>query len=241
MEEGNMIEAGVLLDQYGRAIYWHLPEGRSAGHLPDSRALWDVIWEHREHVAGFAHTHPGTGFPSPSAEDLTTFLAIEAALGRRLDWWILSEDAVVCIQRSLTGSGSDYHPYSTIQWSHLSTRPFWAIRLRELSGFPPGKWAGRYSHPGPCPSTGDDFSKERLRRNSWISKHRAYLLARCLDELEYKDPGSMSLAERVCYILATELLDGESKEGNPWPTTRPLDESLISWEDSRYKDSKERK
>lgn len=84
------IEAGVVLDLKGEPLHWHLPPGRSVGGLPDSRRLWDVIWENRDNISGIAHSHPGKGKPGPSYEDVTTFSAIEAALGRRLDWWIVS-------------------------------------------------------------------------------------------------------------------------------------------------------
>lgn len=88
------LETGVVVGKNGRAIMWHVPEGRSAGSLPDSRGLWKCMWEHREELVGFAHSHPGKGKPWPSYEDLTTFSAVEAALGRRLRWWITSEDGL---------------------------------------------------------------------------------------------------------------------------------------------------
>jgi len=87
-----MIEAGVLIAKNGEPIHWHLPPGRTSGSIPDTRTLWDVIWENRDYVLGFAHSHPGGGVPSPSLTDLTTFAAIEAALGRRLLWWITSSE-----------------------------------------------------------------------------------------------------------------------------------------------------
>jgi hypothetical protein len=61
--------------------------------LPDSRDLWDVIQENKDRVMGFAHSHPGSGIPAPSFEDVSTFAAIEAALGKRLVWWITSSDS----------------------------------------------------------------------------------------------------------------------------------------------------
>jgi proteasome lid subunit RPN8/RPN11 len=62
--------------------------------LPDSRGLWDIFWENRDRLSGFAHSHPGAGVPWPSGTDLTTFRAVEAALGRRLQWWIVTLDQV---------------------------------------------------------------------------------------------------------------------------------------------------
>ena len=90
-----MIEAAVLVDRLGAPLAWHLPPGRSATAIPDSRDLWESMWTHREILGGLAHTHPGSGEPHPSREDLTTFAACEAALGIRLDWWIATSDRVI--------------------------------------------------------------------------------------------------------------------------------------------------
>jgi hypothetical protein len=102
-----MIEAGVVIGSWGGnqkdlPLYWHTPTGRSAGHLPDSQDLWGAIWQAYELgiLQGFAHSHPGSGIPSPSETDLTSFAAIEAALGKRLDWWITSADHVVLLRWS---------------------------------------------------------------------------------------------------------------------------------------------
>ena len=89
------IEAGVVIDLKGEPIFWHLPEERTGGSLPDSRKLWDVIWENRENLMGFAHSHPGWGMPGPSWTDVTTFSAVEKALDKRLDWWITSSDRII--------------------------------------------------------------------------------------------------------------------------------------------------
>lgn len=75
-----MIEVGVVIGLDFRPRYWHLPPGRTAGSIPDTRSLWDVLWEQRADVAGFAHSHPGSGVPGPSHTDVTTFAAIEAGL-----------------------------------------------------------------------------------------------------------------------------------------------------------------
>ena len=87
-----MIEAGVVLGFNNEPVHWHLPPGRSTGHIPDTRSLWDVLWEHRATVTGFAHSHPGAGRIGPSREDITTFSAVELALGRRLQWWIINRN-----------------------------------------------------------------------------------------------------------------------------------------------------
>jgi hypothetical protein len=92
-----MIEVGAVIKKNGEVLHWHQPEGRTGGSIPDTRSLWDVLWENRDIVMGFAHSHPGSGIPLPSHTDVTTFAAIEAALGRRLFWWITSStDAIAC-------------------------------------------------------------------------------------------------------------------------------------------------
>lgn len=87
-------EAAVVLvdvDGIPTPVYWHLPHGRTAVEIPDDVALWDVLWQNRARLVGVAHTHPGSGTPAPSGTDLTTFAAIERALGRTLTWWIVNE------------------------------------------------------------------------------------------------------------------------------------------------------
>jgi len=125
------IEAGVVLDLEGKPIFWHLPPGRTGGSLPDSSELWDVLWENRRRLSGFAHSHPGAGEPGPSYTDVTTFQAIESALGRRIDWWITSSDHVALFR----WVGPDKYSYQGIL---MRTEPDWANRLRELSQ-PPTK------------------------------------------------------------------------------------------------------
>lgn len=120
-----MIEAGVLLDRDGNPLHWHLPPNRSGAFLPDSRDLWDIIWENRKNLSGFAHSHPGFGVPLPSYTDLTTFAAVEAGLGQRLDWWIVSGDKL-----SLTGYDGD--TYITLSRSEC---PSWMEELRKLSNY----------------------------------------------------------------------------------------------------------
>jgi len=121
-----MIEAGVVINKHGDPLFWHLPEGRSAGSLPDSRTLWQVLWDafKADTLLGFAH--PGSGVPGPSYSDVTTFAAVEAAIGRRLDWWITSSDHVVLLH----WAGPDKLSYrSTI----VTEAPSWVAELRRLS------------------------------------------------------------------------------------------------------------
>lgn len=121
-----MREAGVVIGGDGEPIFWHSPAARSAVSLPDSRLLWDVLFENRERLSGFAHSHPGGGTPGPSYEDVTTFAAVEAGLGRRLLWWIASADEVVV----LWWVGPERLAYAR---ATLEEAPTWVAELRRLS------------------------------------------------------------------------------------------------------------
>lgn len=124
-----MMEAGVVFNSQGDPIYWHLPGSRTSVALPDSRDLWDVLWENRNDLGGFAHSHPGSGTPGPSYEDVTTFAAIEAALGKRLAWWIISEDAVVVTVWEGPNRLSYGHPVEI----EYAVSPDWLTELRRVS------------------------------------------------------------------------------------------------------------
>lgn len=124
-----MMEAGVVIVG-GKPVYWHLPEGRTFGSIPDSRDLWDFIWEHRHTVDGFAHSHPGDGWPAPSHTDVTTFRAIEQALGRKLKWWITSRTHMVLLTHE--GPGPVYGSQSLLG----DEEPAWIWKLREHSYVP---------------------------------------------------------------------------------------------------------
>lgn len=87
------MEAAVVLGWDWRPIHFHTPAGRTGGSLPDSHDLWSVIWENRRRVLGVAHSHPGSGMPAPSHEDVTTFSAVERGLGVRLIWPIVTLDS----------------------------------------------------------------------------------------------------------------------------------------------------
>jgi proteasome lid subunit RPN8/RPN11 len=123
------IEAGAVISINSEVIFWHLPAGRTAVSIPDTRMLWDVLWDNRKVLAGFAHSHPGYGVPVPSGTDITTFLAIEQALGRRLQWWITSEDRLINCMRF----GGTTPRYGSIV---VSQEPHWAVQLRRMSRTP---------------------------------------------------------------------------------------------------------
>lgn len=115
-----MIEVAVVIDRQGKPIHWHLPPGRTGASIPDSPDLWQIIWENRDNILGIAHSHPGMGWPSPSGTDISTFNAIELALGRQLIWWICSENHCVA--------------YTTLEHGEpeFSSDP-WLPELRRLS------------------------------------------------------------------------------------------------------------
>lgn len=100
-------ESGCVVNASG-PVFWHLPPGRRADFLPDSRDLWEVLWEHRaDEGLGYAHSHPGSGrsAASPSLTDVTTFDAVERALGRHLRWWITSSTYLREYRRDEGGYG----------------------------------------------------------------------------------------------------------------------------------------
>jgi Prokaryotic homologs of the JAB domain len=119
-------EAAVVIDQDDHPIYWHLPEGRTAASIPDSRDLWMVLWNGREQLAGVAHTHPA-GVDQPSSIDLVTFRACEDGLGRRLSWWIVTPtEVMLCSHDETDPRGYRCHPDPTPHaWVELLRHHSW--------------------------------------------------------------------------------------------------------------------
>ncbi len=124
-----MIETALVFDKHGRPLHWHLPPGRSAGYLPDSTTLWDVLWEHREYLGGVAHTHPWSGATGPSSTDLTTFDAVERGLGVRLVWPIVTFTHIVYL--AWQGPGRLEYEEATVRRFRLRRADI--DELRELS------------------------------------------------------------------------------------------------------------
>ncbi len=126
------IEAGVLISLSGDPLYWHLPERRTTVSLPDSKELWNHYWENRNNVLGFAHSHPGDDQNIfPSWEDITTFSAIEIALGKKLQWWIINKKyTVLC-----NFKGPDKYNYDVKLVDE--DKLFWIKELRKLSKYDP--------------------------------------------------------------------------------------------------------
>ena len=123
-----MREAGLVIGTDGTVLATHLPGDRSGGSLPDSHDLWTILFENRDHVAAFAHSHPGSGTPGPSYTDVTTFAAIESGLGKRLDWWICSQDQLALIR----WAGPERLTYRV---TPVYPDPNWVSELRRLSEY----------------------------------------------------------------------------------------------------------
>ncbi len=121
------MEVGIVVYKDDTEVLWHLPPNRTGGTLPDSRDLWDVLWEGRKTIQGVGHSHPGGGIPGPSYTDVTTFAAVEAALGVRLDWWITSETHLIVAR----WSGPNRLDYTG---TLVEDEPSWADELRQKSG-----------------------------------------------------------------------------------------------------------
>jgi proteasome lid subunit RPN8/RPN11 len=123
------MEAAVVLDRDWRPIHFHAPGGRTIGSLPDSHDLWSVLWENRTRVLGVAHSHPGGGVPSPSHTDVTTFAAVDGALGVRLIWPIVTVDAA----RTFVWGGLERLAYVEGPQLTLGMQELWVAELLRLS------------------------------------------------------------------------------------------------------------
>jgi hypothetical protein len=124
-------EVIVVFDIHGKALYWH-DQDASAGYVPDSDDLFDFLWEHRHHLGGYAHTHPGMGKARPSGIDLSTFEALEKGLGKHLLWPILTFDNMICVVRNPL-----YKDRDKAMWTlagPLTVEFDWIDELRRRSG-----------------------------------------------------------------------------------------------------------
>ena len=96
--------------------------------LPDSRARWQAIWSRREHIIEVAHTHP-LGGAEFSLEDETTMAALDAALGRRLRYAVITPTQLL---RRLPGERTETceQPDDRI----VEAEPWWTTLIRSASG-----------------------------------------------------------------------------------------------------------
>ena len=77
----------------GQAVLWS-DASTSPTALPDSRQRWERIWEHRNEIEELAHSHPN-GPLAFSAEDETTMLALESALGTTLTFSVVAPNGML--------------------------------------------------------------------------------------------------------------------------------------------------
>ena len=113
-----LTEVCFLLDAEG-AVLWHDSSGDPSA-LPDSRERWSAIWARRDVLAEVAHSHP-RGPLAFSATDLSTMDAVDAALGRRLGYAVVTPENL--LRRRPDGS-------TLIE----DDEPAWVTDLRRASG-----------------------------------------------------------------------------------------------------------
>jgi len=123
------MESAMVFDKLGQVIFWHLPPDRSQGAIPDSKDLWSILWETRECLGGVAHTHPWDGESWMSHTDVTTFAAIEAGLGKRLIWPIVTFTEVGYFE----WVGPDRLDYTTTNRRRFRLDPNDIEHLRDIS------------------------------------------------------------------------------------------------------------
>jgi len=123
------METALVFDDRGCVLFWHLPADRSQGAIPDSRGLWERLWENRERLGGVAHTHPWNGAAQPSSTDVTTFAAVEQGLGQRLIWPIVTFSEVVYFE----WVGPDRLDYGPMRLRRIRLKRMVIAKLRALS------------------------------------------------------------------------------------------------------------
>ena len=124
------METGLVFNKFGQPIFWHVPLDRTVASLPDSRQLWDILWTNREDLGGVAHTHPWHCAAAPSSTDVTTFAALEAGLGQRLVWPVVTFSEVGYFR----WVGPGRLDYGEVQGRRFRIRRVHLLKLRELSG-----------------------------------------------------------------------------------------------------------
>lgn len=115
---GNPVEVCFLVGLDGEVLWADL-DGTS-GALQDSRARWEAIWRNRDRLVEVAHTHP-SGLLAFSSEDCTTMGAVDAALGRRLRYSVVTGEAVLL---------RDEYENTRV----VPVAPWWAELIRLASG-----------------------------------------------------------------------------------------------------------
>lgn len=116
-------------------LCWHLPEGRTSASVPDTRDLLQLLVQHKAQMAGTAHSHPGTGIPGPSWDDITTYAVVEKYLRGRYKHWVVSMDRMVVV----TWCGPGRYDYRVTFVDH-DKEPSWAEELRRVSRASKPQW-----------------------------------------------------------------------------------------------------
>jgi hypothetical protein len=101
-----------LIDGEGR-ILWS-DASTSPVSLPDSRARWEAIWNHRAQLAEISHSHP-IGPLAFSHEDETTMEALIEALGARPRFSVVAPDGMLVRDKQGQESRATEEPW----WTHL--------------------------------------------------------------------------------------------------------------------------
>ena len=124
------VEVFFLIDADGRVLWSDASDSPVA--LPDSRARWEAIWQHRAALAEIAHSHP-LGPLAFSAEDEATMEALIDALGRAPVFSVVTPAAMLRRQ-----GGRD---------ERVLEEPWWAALLRRASHAPAPRSPPRRSSP----------------------------------------------------------------------------------------------
>ena len=95
--------------------------------IPDARERWEAIWSRRELVVEIAHTHPLGGLHFSSTDE-GTMEALDAALGRKLIYSVVTPDAML----RRTWPDPESHRDDTVE-----NEPWWVPLLRVASGLNP--------------------------------------------------------------------------------------------------------
>ncbi|MEO8701719.1 MAG: Mov34/MPN/PAD-1 family protein [Kofleriaceae bacterium] len=114
-----MREVCFLIGRGGAILY--ADASTSAAALPDSRARWEAIWQHRHELEAIVHSHP-VGPAAFSAEDESTMAAIDSALGRPTRYCVVAPRITIS-RDTLDGEITKLHP-----------EPWWVAVLRLASG-----------------------------------------------------------------------------------------------------------
>ena len=102
----------------GERVLW-ADASDSPTALPDSRARWEAIWQHRDELTEIAHSHPN-GPERFSVEDEETMAALASALGKAPRFSVVTEASVVVRESGTDGIRVD--------------EPWWVQLMRLASG-----------------------------------------------------------------------------------------------------------